>query len=89
MTPKVRHPLIDELARIQARDGLTGNDLARRLEVNPSSITRLMHGDMQPSLRIVQAVNREFPELRSVCAVLLRISDSSEANSHTMEAAAS
>jgi predicted transcriptional regulator len=74
--PKARHPLMDEVAKIQVRDAISGNALALRLEVNPSTITRLMRGEMQPSLRIVQMVNREFPELRSFCAQLLRISDS-------------
>lgn len=89
MEPKARHPLIDELAQIQARDGLTGNDLARRLEVNPSSITRLMRGEVQPSLRIVQMVNREFPELRPSCALLLRIRTEESSDSQTLQAAAS
>lgn len=89
MEPKARHPLIDELAQIQARDGLTGNDLARRLEVNPSSITRLMRGDMQPSLRIVQMVNREFPELRPACALLLLIGNERDADTQSLQAAAS
>jgi DNA-binding XRE family transcriptional regulator len=65
----------DEVAKIQVRDGITGNALAARLEVNPSTITRLMKDGMQPSLRLVQMVNREFPELRPFCAQLLRISD--------------
>lgn len=73
MEPKARHPLMEEVAKVQARDGISGNALAVRLEVNPSTITRLMRGDMQPSLRIVQMVNREFPELRPSCARLLRI----------------
>lgn len=74
MESKPRHPLMDEIARIQERDGLTGSDLARRLEVNQSTITRLMSGEMQPSLRNVQRVNRAFPELRSFCAQILLIS---------------
>jgi predicted transcriptional regulator len=70
---KSRHPLIDEVARIQGRDGLSGSDVARLLAVNPSTVTRLLSGEMQPSLRIVQAVNEQFPELRVRCAELLRI----------------
>jgi predicted transcriptional regulator len=70
---KARHPLIDALAAIQERDGLTSADIARRLQVNPSTITRLMSGDMQPSLRTVQMINRTFAELRSQCAALLLI----------------
>lgn len=80
MEPKRRHPLIEQIASIQVRDNLTGADVARRLEVNPSTITRLMAGDMQPSLRIVQMVNRAFPELRSQCAALLLISNGDEAD---------
>lgn len=82
MEPKPRHPLMDEIARIQERDGLTGSELARRLEVNQSTITRLMTGEMQPSLRNVQRVNRAFPELRSFCARLLLISNDDSADTH-------
>lgn len=84
-----RHPLIDELLRVQERDGLSGSDLARRLQVNPSTITRLMSGDMQPSLRIVQAISSAFPELRSTCAQLLLIGTSNNADEQMPVEAAS
>lgn len=87
METKGRHPLIEQIARIQTRDSLTGADVARRLEVNPSTITRLMAGDMQPSLRIVQMVNRAFPELRSQCAALLLIGNESIADQEYPEPA--
>lgn len=80
MDSKQRHPLIDELVRVQTRDNLSGNELARRLNVNPSTITRLTAGDMQPSLRIVQAINASFPELRPHCVQLLMISNDSVAD---------
>ena len=80
MDAKDRHPLLVEVAKIQIREGLTGADVARRLEVNPSTVTRLMAGDMQPSLRIVQMVNRAFPELHSHCAALLLIGNSAVAD---------
>lgn len=84
MEPKPRHPLMDEIVRIQDRDGLSGSEVARRLEVNQSTITRLMSGELQPSLRVVQRVNRAFPELRSFCAGLLLISSDSAAHKQNM-----
>lgn len=86
---RVRHPLVGSLVSIQTRDGLTGAEMARRLNVVPSSYTRLVSGEMQPSLRIVQAVSQAFPELRAQCAKLLQISEVNEAELQGSEAVAS
>lgn len=73
MTIKARHPLVDQLVSIQQRDGLTGTEMSTRLGVAGSSYTRLLSGELQPSLRLVQSVCRAFPELQSFCASLLQI----------------
>lgn len=89
MQAKQRHPLIGELVRVQERDGLSGSEVARRLDVNPSTITRLVAGDMQPSLRIVQAISAAFPELRPRCAQLLLISNDARADRENVVGVAS
>lgn len=71
MADKARHPLIQRLMDLQQAFSLSGSDMARRLEINPSSWTRLVAGDMQPSLRVVQAAAAAFPEVRPLCVELL------------------
>jgi predicted transcriptional regulator len=73
MSTERLHPLIERLIDIQRSLGLSGSEMARRLEINPSSWTRLVGRDMQPSLRIVQSAVRAFPEVRSLCIELLLI----------------
>lgn len=89
MTARTQHPLIERLTDVQQTYGLSGSEMARRLEINPSSWTRLVAGDMQPSLRIVQAVVAAFPELRSLCVELLLIRSTDPTDSHTSERVAS
>jgi predicted transcriptional regulator len=88
MTGKRPHRLIERLMDIQRVLGLSGSEMARRLEVNPSTWTRLVAGDMQPSLRIVQAVVAAFPELRSFCVELLLIRSDTSADQQKTEAVA-
>lgn len=85
MTTKAPHVLIDRLVDVQRRLGLSGSEMARRLGVNPSTWTRLVSGDMQPSLRIVQAVVVAFPELRSFCVELLLIRSTDPTDQHHLE----
>lgn len=80
MADKARHPLIQRLMDLQQAFGLSGSEMARRLSVNPSSWTRLCSGEMQPSLRIVQAAAAAFPEVRSLCVQTLMIRTESSAD---------
>jgi predicted transcriptional regulator len=80
MATKQPHTLVVRLMDLQRVLGLSGSEMARRLEVNPSTWTRLVSGDMKPSLRIVQATVKAFPELRPFCVQLLLISSDSDTN---------
>lgn len=73
MSERTQHPLIGRLVDLQRVYDLSGSEMARRLGVNPSTWTRLVSGEMQPSLRVVQSVVVAFPELRSFCVELLLI----------------
>lgn len=73
MANKPPHVLVTRLVDVQRNLGLSGSEMARRLDVNPSTWTRLVDGDIQPTLRIVQATVAAFPELRSFCVGLLLI----------------
>lgn len=73
MATKPPHVLVTRLVDVQRSLGLSGSEMARRLEVNPSTWTRLVEGDIQPTLRIIQATVAAFPELRSFCVGLLLI----------------
>lgn len=66
-----RHPLIESVVQIQESQALTGSEVARRLQINPSTWTRLTAGDLQPSLRVVQGIAREFPTLQLQCVNVL------------------
>ena len=79
MAERGRHPLIDSVVRCQQAEGISGNEVSRRLEINPSSWTRLVAGDMQPSIRIVRAIARAFPSLQQECVSLLLIGTTSSA----------
>jgi transcriptional regulator with XRE-family HTH domain len=80
VTGKTQHVLIERLVDIQRTLNLSGSEVARRLGVNPSTWTRLVSGEMQPSLRVVQSAVAAFPELRSFCVglLLIRSTDSSD-----------
>lgn len=71
MADKARHSLIQRLMDLQQAFGLSGSEMARRLDVNPSSWTRLCSGELQPSLRVVQAAAAAFPEVRPLCVELV------------------
>lgn len=80
MVGRTQHPLTQRLMDLQRVLDLSGSEMARRLKINPSSWTRLVSGEMQPSLRIVQAAVAAFPELHSFCVGLLLIRSTSTAN---------
>lgn len=73
MAKQPPHPLAVRLLDVQRERGLSGSEMSRRLQINPSTWTRLMAGDVQPSLRVVQAAVGAFPEVRSFCVELLMI----------------
>lgn len=73
MDEKARHPFVDRLIEQQRADGLSGSEMARRLGIAPSSWTRLVSGEIQPTLRIAQAAGAAFPALAPECVGLLRI----------------
>lgn len=73
MAKQPPHPLAVRLADVQRERGISGSEMSRRLQINPSTWTRLMAGDVQPSLRVVQAAVAAFPEVRSFCVELLMI----------------
>lgn len=87
MATKQPHTLIVRLMDLQRVLDLSGSEMARRLEVNPSTWTRLVTGEMQPSLRIVQATVRAFPELRSFCVELLLIRSDPDSDQQREEVA--
>ena len=89
MADKARHPLIQRLMDLQQAFSLSGSEMSRRLEINPSSWTRLCAGDLQPSLRVVQAAAAAFPEVRPLCVQTLMIRTSDVADAETCAAAAS
>ena len=87
MSRKTQHVLIGRLVDIQRTLNLSGSEVARRLEVNPSTWTRLVSGEMQPSLRVVQAAVAAFPELRSFCVGLLLLRSTDVADKQKTESA--
>jgi len=89
MAEKARHPLIQRLMDVQQAFSLSGSEMSRRLEINPSSWTRLCAGDLQPSLRVVQAAAAAFPEVRPVCVQTLMIRTEQAAGDAAVEVAAS
>lgn len=89
MADKARHPLVQRLIDLQQAFGLSGSEMARRLDVNPSSWTRLCSGELQPSLRVVQAAAAAFPEVRSLCVETLMIRTVSDADRQVSGRAAS
>ena len=84
MADKARHPLIQRLMDVQRAFSLSGSEMARRLGINPSSWTRLVSGELQPSLRLVQSAVAAFPEVRPFCVQLLMIRSDSNADSQSM-----
>lgn len=87
MATKPPHVLVTRLVDVQRSLGLSGSEMARRLEVNPSTWTRLVEGDIQPTLRIVQATVAAFPELRSFCVGLLLIRSTDSSDSQKVQVA--
>lgn len=87
MALKPRHPLIQRLMDLQRGLGISGAEMSRRLGVNQSTWVRLVAGEMQPSLRVVQATVAAFPELRSFCVELLLIRSDLPADQEMLEAA--
>lgn len=73
MADKPPHPLVVRLLDVQRARGLNGSEMSRRLHINPSTWTRLVASDVQPSLRVVQEAAAAFPEVRSFCVDLLMI----------------
>lgn len=72
-----RHPLIDRVIELQTAEGITGSEVARRLNIDPSSWHRLTYGTMQPSIRVVRAISRAYPVLTSHCVQVLLIGNES------------
>lgn len=89
MAARTQHPLIGRLIDTQNARGISGSEMSRRLGINPSTWTRLVAGDVQPSLRVVQAVASAFPELRSFCVDLLMIRRDTHEDSHNTTEVAS
>ena len=58
-----RPVFLDALWRIQAERALSNTDLARRLGVHPSLISRLRGGEYGVTLRTIDAAVSAFPEL--------------------------
>lgn len=61
------HPLIARLVEVQQRERLSQTDLASRLGLERSVCSRLLSGQVQPSIRVVSAIARAWPELRDAC----------------------
>jgi hypothetical protein len=61
--------------------------MAARLDLDPSSYSRLLSGAMKPSIRVVRAIARAFPELRAACVSMLLDDDSPAEQSERVEAA--
>lgn len=85
MADRQPHPLIVSVMQIQDSEGITGAEVARRLEVNPSTWTRLTKGDVQPTVRVVQKVARAFPALQLQCVNLLLIGKNQNADKQEPE----
>lgn len=66
-TAGVTHPLVERLAEIRRRDGLTIRGVATRLDMDPGNCSRMFAGHFQPSARVIGAIAREWPELRDAC----------------------
>ena len=57
-------PFLQKLWQLQRDRGLNDAELARRIGVNQSTISRMKHKERKtPGLRVALAMIREFPEL--------------------------
>ena len=69
--PALTHPLIASLATIQRRERLSQGDMASLLEISRSLYSRLLAGEVQPTVRVVREIARAYPELRDACAAMV------------------
>lgn len=63
-----RHPLIAQLVVVQQRESLTGVATADRIGISDSLYSRLVSGNVAPTVRVVRGIAHAFPELRDACA---------------------
>lgn len=68
LTHPAPHPLIVRVVGIQERDGLSQVEMAARLGIERSVCSRLLAGKVQPTVRVIRAIAKAWPELRDACA---------------------
>ena len=51
------------MERIMKREGLNRSKMAGRLGVSRSTVTRLLNGNVQPSVKLLSAIKQQFPEV--------------------------
>ena len=58
--------MIDRVRKIFNNSGLNKSEIARKLDVTPQYIYKLMNTDAEPSERIILAIEKAFPDINAV-----------------------
>jgi transcriptional regulator with XRE-family HTH domain len=75
----MRDPLADALTTILQREGLTQEQMAKRIDVTPSYLSRVLSGKRGVGRKLLDNAASAFPELLTAHAASLTIRDDSTA----------